>query len=146
MKKSILKLSLIAVLAVSVTTACKSPGEKLNQANENATEANNELEKANEDYLNDIADYKIRMSEVTAANDKSIAEFKERIAMQKAEAKEDYKAKIAELEKKNSDNRKKMDDYKANGKENWANFKAEFSRDMDELGAAFKDLTVNNVK
>jgi hypothetical protein len=40
----------------------------------------------------------------------------------------------------------KMDNYKADSKENWEKFKVEFSRDMDELGAAFKDLTVKNVK
>ena len=39
-----------------------------------------------------------------------------------------------------------MDEYKAEGKEQWEEFKAEFSRDMDELGKAFKDLTVKNEK
>lgn len=29
-----------------------------------------------------------------------------------------------------------MDDYKADGKEKWELFKAEFSHDMDELGKA----------
>ena len=41
--------------------------------------------------------------------------------------------------------KKKMDDYKAEGKEQWEAFKTEFSHDMDELGQAFKDLTVKNV-
>jgi len=39
-----------------------------------------------------------------------------------------------------------MDDYKQDGKENWEKFKAEFNHDMDELGKAFKDLTINNIK
>ena len=39
-----------------------------------------------------------------------------------------------------------MSDYKADGKENWEKFKAEFGHDMDELGNAFRDLTVKNVK
>ena len=39
-----------------------------------------------------------------------------------------------------------MDEYKADGKENWEKFKAEFNHDMDGLGSAFKDLTVKNVK
>jgi len=37
-----------------------------------------------------------------------------------------------------------MRDYKGEGKEKWEAFKTEFNRDMDELGKAFKDLTVNN--
>ena len=50
------------------------------------------------------------------------------------------------MEQKNTDMKKRMDEYKADGKEQWKKFKAEFSRDMDELGQAFKDLTVKNVK
>ncbi|MFN0047523.1 MAG: hypothetical protein ACKVOU_00200 [Cytophagales bacterium] len=42
--------------------------------------------------------------------------------------------------------KKKMDDYKEDGKENWEKFKTEFNHDMDEIGNAFKDLTVKNVK
>ena len=48
--------------------------------------------------------------------------------------------------KKNSDLKMKLDNYKAEGKENWKKFKIEFNRDMEELGIAFKDLTVKNVK
>ena len=50
------------------------------------------------------------------------------------------------LEVKNSDMRMRMDNYKEDGKDNWETFKTEFSHDMDELGKAFKDLTVKNVK
>ena len=39
-----------------------------------------------------------------------------------------------------------MDEYNQEGKENWEKFKTEFSHDMDELGKAFKDLTVKNTK
>lgn len=39
-----------------------------------------------------------------------------------------------------------MDEYKADSKEQWDAFKAEFNRDMDELGIALKDLTVKNNK
>ena len=54
--------------------------------------------------------------------------------------------KVADLDKKNSDMKKKMADYKASNKENWENFKTEFNHDMNELGQAFKDLTVKNTK
>ena len=42
--------------------------------------------------------------------------------------------------------KKKLEDYQAEGKDSWETFKTEFSHDMDALGNAFKDLTVNNVK
>ena len=50
------------------------------------------------------------------------------------------------MEQKNTDLKRRLDDYKQDGKENWEKFKIEFNRDMDELGKAFKDLTVKNVK
>ncbi len=54
--------------------------------------------------------------------------------------------KIAELDSKNTDMKRKLDNFKANGKDNWETFKTEFSHDMDELGNAFRDLTVKNTK
>ena len=35
---------------------------------------------------------------------------------------------------------------KAESKEDWEKFKVEFNHDMEELGNAFKDLTVKNTK
>lgn len=104
------------------------------------------MEEATDDYQAEVAKYKIETADKIAANEKSIAEFNTRISTEKKEAREDYKKKIADLEAKNSDLKMKMDTYKADSKENWEKFKVEFSRDMDELGQAFKDLTVKNVK
>jgi chromosome segregation ATPase len=90
--------------------------------------------------------YRKEKEEKIEANTKSILEFNERISKEKKEAREEYTAKIAALEQKNSDLKKKMDDYKADGKESWETFKAEFTHDMDELGKAIVDLQVKNVK
>ena len=54
--------------------------------------------------------------------------------------------KIAELEQKNADTQKKLNEYKADSKEKWEMFKSEFNRDMDELGKAFSNMTVKNNK
>ena len=42
--------------------------------------------------------------------------------------------------------KKRLEEYKDEGQEKWTSFKSEFNHDMDELGKAFKDLTVKNVK
>jgi len=146
MKKSILSLTLFTFLTGAVFTSCNSSAEKLENAKNDVTEANKDLVEAEDAYLTDIENYKTSAREKTDANDKSIAEFKSRIANQKKEAKADYEKKIAELEQKNSDAKKKMDDYKADGKDKWELFKSEFNHDMEELGKAFKSLTVNDVK
>ena len=38
----------------------------------------------------------------------------------------------------------KLDAYEETGKDNWETFKTEFSRDMNDLGEAFKNFTVKN--
>lgn len=146
MKKSILVLLVFTVITGAIFTSCRTPAQKVENAQNNVTEANKDLDKANQEYLADIEKFRKETADKIAANDKSIAEFKARIENDKKDAKADYNKKIAELEQKNSDMKKKLDDYKAEGKESWEKFKTEFSHDMEELGNAFRDLTVKNVK
>ncbi len=146
MKKTILTLSIALFATGSILTSCKSSAEKVEDAEKSVTEANDDLNQANDEYITDIENYRIQAADEIESNNKSIADFNLRIANEKKEARADYQKKIGELEQKNSDMKKKMDDYKASGKENWENFKTEFSHDMSELGKAFSDLTKNNVK
>lgn len=129
-----------------IVTGCNTPAEKVEKAQQEVDEANNKLDKVTDEYQADIAKYRLEATERIAANEKSIAEFNTRIDDQKKVAKADYTIKIAELEKKNTDMKKKMDDYKEDGKDKWEKFKLEFNHDLEELGKAFKDLTVKNVQ
>ena len=148
MKKSILILAASTLITGAILTGRNnpSPEQKVENAQNNVTEANKNLDKANEEYLADIDKYRKETDAKTAANDKIIADLKARIDIQKNEAKKDYKKKIAELEQKNAEMKKKMDEYKAQGKENWENFKTDFNHSMDDLGNAFNDLTANKDK
>ena len=146
MKKLILALAVFAIITGAILTSCNTPAEKVKDAQTNVTQANKDLDAANKEYLADIENYRKETADKITANDKSIVEFKARIEHEKKATKAEYNKKLTELEQKNSDLKKKLDDYKSDGKEKWETFKAEFSHDMDELGKAFKDLTVNNVK
>lgn len=143
MKNSILT---IAVITSTLLMSCGTKAEKVENAEVNVVEANQDLNKANEDYLIEVEEYKKETAAKIEANERSIADFKLRVEKEKKEAKADYKAKIAALEQKNSDMKKTMDDYKADGREKWESFKTEFNHDMEELGQAFSDLGKNNVK
>jgi len=125
-------------------TSCNTPAEKVDKAENDVAKANQDLENANKEYQADVAKYKVETDEKIAANQKSLQEFNARIANEKAATKDAYKKRVAELEQKELDLKKKMDDYKMNGEENWIIFKTEFNRDMEELGKALKDLTVKN--
>ena len=136
MKKSILVFVVSAFAILSI--GCNTPAEKVENAIDKVNKANAELAKANEDYNNEVAAYRREEAAKIAANEQSIAEFKIRIANEKKDAKAKYLKEIADLEQKNSDMKKQIDDYKADSKENWAVFKEKFNHDMEELGKAFK--------
>ena len=146
MKKTFLSLLTVTFISGIILISCNNSSQKVDKAQKDVIEANKNLEDANKEYLADIEIYRTETANRIAANDQSIVELKAKIANDKKIAKADFKKKVAELEQKNIEMKKKMDEYKADGKENWEQFKTEFSRDMDELGNAFKDLTVKNTR
>lgn len=141
MKNTILAFAASLLITGAMITGCYSSGEKVENAENKVIEANKELDEANQEYLADLESYKNETAAKIAANNKSIAEFNQRIAKEKKEVKADYQKKIAELEQKNTDMQLRIDGYKAEGKDKWEIFKAEFSRDMDAIGQALNDLT-----
>ena len=90
-----------------------------------------------------MANYRKEAADRIAANDSSIAQFKARIANEKKADRADYQKKLDVLDAKNSDLKKRMDDYKAEGKSNWQIFRAEFNHDMDALGTSIKNMGSN---
>ena len=146
MKKTIIKAIAIGFVSISILGACNSPSKKVENAQTNVNEANKELDEAYVAYLVEVDTYRKEATEKINANNKSIAEFNERIAKEKSAAKADYQKKIAELETKNSDLEKKLTDYKDDGKEYWEKFKTEFNHQMTDLGEAIKGLTIKDKK
>lgn len=144
MKKLSLIFSVLLLLAGTELISCNTSAEKVEKAEDEVKVANENLDEANAEYLADVENFKLETNQKIDANAKSIADFNARIATDKKTAKAEYKEKIAALELKNTDMKKKMADYKADGKDGWAKFKEEFNHDMDELGKALKDFTVKN--
>ena len=59
MKKTILILAASALLTGAILTSCSSPAEKVEKAEQKVTEANNNLESANKEYLAEIDAYRV---------------------------------------------------------------------------------------
>ena len=153
MKNTFLALTVAVFMAGTMFTGCQSSATKVENAEDKLQEAEGEvldakldLNRAINDSVTEYQKFKKEAEEKIIAQEKSIAEFKARIAKEKMENRAKYEKKLAELEQKNSDMKKKLDDYKDEGQSKWEKFKTEFNSDMDKLGKAFKDLTVNNDK
>jgi uncharacterized protein YaiE (UPF0345 family) len=74
------------------------------------------------------------------ANEKRIDEFKVKIKTASIEVKADYDKEITVLEQKNVELKKKINEYKYEGKDKWEEFKQGFNHDMDIVGKALKDF------
>lgn len=125
----------------AIVTGCQSSEQKVGNAQNKVIDAQSDLNDAEIEYLAEIENYRKITADKIAANNKSLSDFKARIEVRKYEAKEDCKKRISELEQKNSDLKKTMDDYKELGKENWEKFKSDLNLRIDEIALAFNDLT-----
>ena len=111
MKKLTQIIVTIFVASGMFFTGCKTPEEKVENAEENVIDANEDLAAENEAFLQEIEEYKKNTNAQIAANEKSIKDFNARIATKKSDAKVAYEKRIAELNSKNTDMKKKMDDF-----------------------------------
>lgn len=150
MKNTLLMSAAIVMMAGTVLTSCQSSAKKVENAQENVQDAKDNVDVANQELnqvlIDSIQQFKMESDEKINNNEKKIAEFKARIAQEKKENRANYEKKLAELEQKNSDMKMKLAGYNEKSQEKWTAFKIEFNHDMDELGQAFKDLTVKNTK
>jgi len=144
--KSILKLTAIAFLGGTMLTSCSSPAAKVENAEVALSEAEIKLAEANAAYYADLENHRIQTRVAVEENKLLIAEYNASLATQKKEMQAANKAKIDALEMKNAELEAKMDAYDADEMSNWDNFKIGFKREMDELGAALKNLTSKDKK
>lgn len=132
MRKSIRISSISFVLLTLIISACSSPSEKVSDAEDNVKDAKEELKVTNEEYKVEMEEYKVRTNKEIEANEKSIKEFNARIDDQKSEAKADYQKKIDDLNAKNTDMKKRMDDFKTDSQTGWDKFKTEFAEEFKQ--------------
>jgi preprotein translocase subunit SecF len=143
MKKIIFGLMAVLFIIISVIISCNTPEQKVEKAEKNVKEANKKLDVANANYMKDIEVYRIETGKRIAENTKSIEDFNIRIATQKQVAKDKYERKMAELSQKNTDMKKRLEEYTSDGDEKWQVFKNEFNAEMYALGNSLRTFTIN---
>jgi hypothetical protein len=152
MKKVFLTMAAMAVMAVTISTSfAQEPDKQSQKARENLKEeqkdvvdAKMDLKVAKADSASDIQKFRKESNLKIKDNEKSIADLKVNSSKVKAQNKVTYDKKVGDLEKENNKLKKDLADYKEGSPSKWTSFKTEFNHDMNELGTALKDLTVNN--
>lgn len=140
------------LLAGSIITSCQSSAEKVEDAKVNVQDANKDLKDAQKNVSEEAQKaakakeweaFKSESETKIRNNETLTAELKEKMKTSGKKLDKVYADNIAKLEQKNQDLKSRMDAYEK-GQTDWQSFKREFNHDMDELGNALKDLTVNN--
>ena len=78
-------------------------------------------------------------SKITA-NEKSIDELKTEIKTASIKFRTHYEKEVVVLEQKNIELKKKISEYKYEGKDKWEEFKRGFNKDVDIVGNALKEI------
>jgi len=140
MKKSLIVIAATALLAVFITQGCDRASEDLQSAETSVIEAERDLEIAQSEIEADIGIYRQEMGDKIKVNNLAIADIKEKIQDEEAEIKAAHEVRIASLEKTNSEMKRKMDNFRFTNRDNWDDFKDEFSNSMDDLGKSLNDF------
>jgi len=138
MKSKIFTFAVIGCMAGIFFTGCgKTPEQKVEGANQ-------ELKDAIADYRAEWQKFKTDSEQQITANENRIDAFKEKMEKAGTKTKAKYNHEVAELEQKNRDLKKKLEEYKDEGESKWQEFKTNFGQDMDGVGKTMKDLFKDN--
>lgn len=143
-------LSTLGILGIG----CQTPSQKVEDAKENVAEAKQDLKEvvqdANAEMVKTANEEEWRLFK--NETELKIKDTENRIAELKVKMKSSgktmdavYTKQIENLEQKIVNLKDRVSAYEKS-QSDWVSFKREFNHDMDELGQALKDLTVNNKK
>jgi hypothetical protein len=133
------------LIAVSVLTGYNvHQGKTLSGSKENVNNTYQGLETTQTDTISEWQQFKIDAQVKINANEKKIDEFKADMKTDGKNIKAKYKKEVVVLEKKNKELKKKISEYKYDGKVKWEEFEQGFNHDMDVVGTSIKNLFSKN--
>ena len=141
-----LKTMALAGIVILGIVGCNSPkqkAEKLENAEENVIEAQQELNEAVIDSTNEYDRFKAESEAKLIANDVKIAALKDQLKADKKEIRTKYEKQLTELEQKNAKLKSNIAEYKETDKSNWEKFKVSFNEDLDALGKAISGIATD---
>lgn len=141
MKHKYFILTAIVFFAGALLTGCNTNREeKVEDAKENVEQANQDLKDARAEYEKDWQQFKTDAELKISANEKKISDFKALIKTSSGKSKAKYEKEVKELEQRNVESRKKLSEYKYEGKDSWETFKKDFNDGLDNIGYTLNEI------
>ena len=141
MKNKYVALVTILLIAGFIFIGCeKSPEQKADEAANTVKQANQDLKDAQAQYEKEWEQFKNDAELKISTNGKKIDAMKTEIKKTGTAFKSKYENTVLTLEQKNIELRKRLNDFKYDGKNKWEEFKTLFDQDIEAVGTA-----INNV-
>ena len=152
MKKTLFTLVITTLMAGTLLTGCQNISKKEETAQDNVEDARENLDDAKQELTDarkaatqeEWDTFKANTNATITENEIRIADMKARMKNTGKSIDAEYAKKIETLEQKNNQIKVNIEKYKNDSKSDWESFKQEYNRDMNELGRALKNLTVDN--
>ena len=146
MRKSIGLLVASCLITGITLTSCKSDNEKVEaakedviDAKENELEAESDLQEAKTDSVSDYTRLKAETNALVAKNETRIAEFKVKLKTENAANQKKFQVQIDNLEAKNNELKRDLNNYADAGKEKWDTFKTRVKKSVDDIDKDIED-------
>ncbi len=137
MKNKYFLFAVLLLIAGALLTGCEKTSEN---AKEKVSQANQDMADAQAQYEKEWQQFKSDTELKINANQKNIDDFKTAMKKTNKKFRAKYENQVLTLEQKNIELKKKLNDYKYEGKDNWEQFKQKFNNDIDSAGNAIKGL------
>lgn len=134
-------VTVLLLVAVGVFAGCDySREKKVEDAKENVQQANSDLKAAQAEYDKEWQQFQKDAEFRIRTNENRIDEFKAEIQTARGKFKAKYEKEVARLEERNIELKKKISEYKYDGKDDWEEFKRGINHDLDVVGTALNDF------
>ena len=138
--KYFILMTIVLISGLLLTGISFAQETKVEAAKEKVKVAKQELKDAQAESDKEYRQFKAYAELKISDNEKSIAELKVKIKTADEKFKIKYDKKVVKLEQRNIELKKKISDYKYEGRDQWVIFKRGFNRDLKSVGKAIKDL------
>ncbi len=144
MRKGIFTLAATVCIVGTMICSCQSQADKVRNAEDKLQDANEKQEAAvrnlDQALRDSIQHFRKESEESLNANERSIEEYRVKIAAEKSGTRARDERRLASLEQQNSDMRKNLEAFNDTQRDKWDSFRLRFKHDMEDHARAMRDF------
>ncbi len=145
MKARVIYYFKLAIILL-ILSSCDTSVDNVKKAEVKVIESKQDLNKARDDFDKDVKEFRKEAEQKISNNELIIAGFKLKLTNKNTTNKLACHQKIKELEIRNNELKKRMNDYQPKVIDSWEPFKSRYTADIDNLKWSLKYTTIDTLK